>query len=77
MKNYDFMAPVRAWPGLNRYVPRLASALRADKPKLGRPENLMRGAQRQRGSQDNAGGWGNGTLPMNGTPTGKAPGWMK
>lgn len=49
------------WPP--RFEPRLHAIDLGDKPKLGRP--LKHG-----------GGWGDGTIPLPGTPMGGKPAWM-
>lgn len=73
----DWLAPVRAWPGLCRYEAQMPALIRTIELR-GRPGNESVRPFRNpiRGSDEAAGGWGTGTTPMPGTPQNTAPAWM-
>ena len=61
-----FLEPVKAWPGLNEYEPRLHKLLRSRPMPINEP----------RGSGETVGGWGTGFVQLTNSPTQAAPAWM-
>ena len=61
-----FLEPIKAWPGLNQYEPRLHKLMRSRPMPINEP----------RGSGEPVGGWAGGTIFMPKTPGWVAPAWL-